>query len=113
MKYRLPGGPPPPLHVNGAKTINVSAEATTAAKVSSRHGRARSALNSHARTAMTPGKKYGTRPKWRPTRKYFTFNAKRYQKFVSTFSASESLVLISMPLRSQASGAAPSNGNVA
>src|SRR5215831_11961909 len=95
MKYRLPGGPPPPLHVNGASTSKATAEAATARNVRTRHGRRRSGEDSHQPTATMPGKKYGTKPKWRPIRKYSTLWVKRLVKSVRTFSASESLVLIS------------------
>src|SRR5262245_4554963 len=111
MKYRLPGGPPPPLHVNGANTSSAIADPSTARKTRMRHGRARSHEMSHKTRATAPGKKYGTKPKWRPIRKYFVLSVMRLVKSVSTLAESESFVLISIA-RSHAGGVEPSNGNV-
>src|SRR5207237_4262295 len=58
MKYRLPAGPPPPLHENGAKTSSASTEAVTARAVRIRHGWRRSRDASQRPIATTPGKKY-------------------------------------------------------
>src|SRR4051794_507995 len=113
MKYRLPGGPPPPLHVKGAITSSSTADPATAKNVNGRHnGWTRSDENSQSRTAITPGKKYGTNPKWRPTRKYSTLVVKRCVKSFRTFSASESLVALAGQLRStvHGSGLEPSSG---
>jgi hypothetical protein len=70
---------------------------TTAIAISSRHGRRRSLENSHNTMARAPGKKYGTNPKWRPTRKYSTLCSNRFEKSWSTLSESESFVLIAVP----------------
>src|SRR3954471_21668224 len=110
MMYRFPVGPPPPLHENGAYTSSAIADPTTDKKISNRHGCVRSRDSSHRPIATIPGKKYGTNPKCRPTRKYSTLCAKRGAKFWSTLSESESFVLISVPLRSHTLSFDPSNG---
>ena len=55
--------------------------------------------------ATAPGKKYGTNPKCRPTKKYLTLCAKRFGNSAgsSTLSASESFVVISTLWRAWAS----------
>src|SRR5437867_12837423 len=72
-RYRLPEGPPPPYHVNGRTSNRTKTDATKAANVSRRQTSRRADDRSQARMATTPGKKYGTKPKWRPTRKYLMF----------------------------------------
>src|SRR6267378_7249072 len=111
VKYRLPGGPPPPLHEYGVKVRSARTEATTARNVKTRQGCRRSRDASHSAIATAPGKKYGTKPKWRPIRKYSTLWTNRFAKSCSTLSASESLVLCS-GVALQTSSADPSNGNV-
>src|SRR5262249_33301392 len=111
MKYRLPGGPPPPLQVYGAKTSSAITEATTAPNVRIRQGRLRSADTSHIRMATTPGKKYGTKPKCRPIRKYSTLCANRLPKSLKMLSESESFVLC-CPAAAQTFSRDPSKGNV-
>src|SRR5262249_14255018 len=93
MKSRWPGGPPPPLQVYGANTSSATTDTATAANVSTRHGWPRSLDPSHIRIATSPGKKYGTNPKCRPTKKYSTLCVNLLEKSLKTLSASESLVL--------------------
>src|SRR6185436_16718533 len=51
--------------------ISRSSVATnTPANVNTRNGSDRVRENNQATIANAPGKKYGTKPKWRPTRKY-------------------------------------------
>src|SRR5205814_6122547 len=111
MKYRLPGGPPPPLQEYGAKTSSAPAETATASSVRTRDGSRRSADASHRPIATAPGKKYGTKPKWRPMKKYSTLCAKRFGKSLKTPSASESLVACSGAC-ANAPCPEPSNGNL-
>ena len=76
MKYRLPGGPPPPLQVNGSMSKQQQRGAGERQEREDAPDR-RGARSNGARAtiATTPGKKYGTKPKWRPTRKYLMFTA--------------------------------------
>ncbi len=97
MKYRLPGGPPPPLHVYGKKTSSTTVVAMTARNVNTRRTSRRSSEISHNRITTTPGKKYGRKPEWRPIAKYSTLWTNRLLKSFSTFSASDSFVLMPTP----------------
>src|SRR3954451_5684241 len=103
-------GPPPPLHVYGITRMSVSDVPTNASNVSTRHASRLDEENSHSTAASTPGKKYGTRPKWRPMKKYFRLVAKRPTSsgLVSISRAAEPSVDTVLP-RSQP-GAPPSNG---
>src|SRR6266851_5980743 len=96
-KYRLPGGPPPPLQEYGASTSHTPVEPISPRSVSVRHSLKRSREHAHQIRATAPGKKYGTKPKCRPMRKYSTLCAKRPANSdgARTLSASESLVVTS------------------
>ncbi len=65
----------------------------------------------HNTMAMRPGKKYGTNPKWRPIAKYSALWANRLLKSFSTFSASDSFVLMPTPCSYHAVMPYASNGN--
>src|ERR1700730_5573533 len=95
-KYRLPGGPPPPLQEYGASTSQTPVAPTSPRNVSVRHARKRSRENAHQIKATAPGKKYGTNPKCRPMKKYSTLCARRAgsSEGARTLSASESLVVM-------------------